>query len=218
MTAGVVFVPSQEAFDEEVSERLATAVIRSLRFFRVAAAGTEAACMPGHSGGEHVPTVAVSPDGTVTVDDGPRRLALAGLRLAGAVATAPGPARALLAAGGFHVLWRLSSDPAATPTGVALALGALCQGVRHADVLRVFLTRWDDAEVLDPSAEDEAQEEKGLDRLGGYEACALVLSGPVSRKSAKSKPGPPVYWPGEILQFCQKDLLCRKGNRNYQIS
>lgn len=182
---GPAVVPSSEVFDDEVSERVAIAVIRSLRFFRIAAAGTEAAFIPGNGDVEHLPTVAVSPDGSVTVDDGPRRVALAGLRLAGAVATAPGPARALLASGAFHALWRLPSDPAATPAGIALALGALCQGVRHADVLRVFLTRWDDGDGVDPSSGEEDRA-KGLERLGGYEACALVLSGPVSKKIVKS--------------------------------
>lgn len=171
------FVPSSEAFDEEMSGHLVTAVIRSLRFFRSAAAGTEAASAPGHQArGRHTPGVRVLPDGSVSVDDGPRQVALAGLRLAGAVATAPGPARALLAAGGFHVLWRLPSDPAATPAGVALALGALCQGVRHADVLRVFLARRED---------NEAMAAGGLAQLGGYEACAVVLSGQVRMKGEK---------------------------------
>ncbi|CAM9191979.1 unnamed protein product [Scytosiphon promiscuus] len=160
------------AFDEDVSAPLATAVIRSLRFFRAAAAGTEAASIPGEDddgeggggGGGHTPAVTIRADGSIAVDDGHRRVALAGLRLAGAVATAPGPARALLEAGGFHVLWRLPLDPAATPMGVALALGALCQGIRHADVLRVFLTR-----------------------LGGYEACASVLSRQVAHPAALSR-------------------------------
>lgn len=171
--AATPVVPSGAAFDDFVSGRLATAVIRSLRFFRAAAAGTEAAYISGDEREERTPAVSVLADGSVIVDDGPRRVALAGLRLAGSVATAPGPARALLAAGGFHVLWRLPSDPAATPAGVALALGALCQGVRHADVLRVFLARWDGEEM---GAQDGGA---GLARLGGYEACALVLSGPV---------------------------------------
>lgn len=123
----------------------------------------------------------------MAVDDGRRRVALAGLRLAGAVATAPGPARALLAAGGFHVLWRLPLDPAATPMGVALALGALCQGVRHADVLRVFLARWEGGgggggETAGGGGDggggrsDGPGAAAGLATLGGYEACALVLS------------------------------------------
>lgn len=169
-----VTIHSSEAFDEDISGRLATAVIRSLRYFRLAAAGTEAASNPGEER-QHRPRVSVSFDGTVTVDDSPRRVALAGLRLAGAAATAPGPARALLGAGGFHVLWRLPSDPAATPAGVALALGALCQGLRHADVLRVFLARWEGEEM-----EQEVQNDgPALARLGGYEACASVLSSPV---------------------------------------
>lgn len=182
------FVPSSEAFDEDISGRLTTAVIRSLRFFRSAAAGTEAAFVTGPPSPDknnnqqqrrqqHTPAVAILADGSITVDDSPRRVALAGLRLAGAVATAPGPARALLAAGGFHVLWRLPSDPATTPMGVALALGALCQGIRHADVLRVFLARWDEEDKMGRSPEEEGA--SALARLGGYEACAMVLSGPV---------------------------------------
>lgn len=176
-------VPSSKAFNDDVSGPLATAVIRSLRFFRAAAAGTEAGSIPAgegeedRGGGRHTPAVAVLADGSVTVDDGHRRVALAGLRLAGAVATAPSPARALLAAGGFHVLWRLPLDPAATPMGVALALGALCQGIRHADVLRVFLTRWE--EGMDDGM--GGAEAGGLSRLGGYEACASVLSRQVRR-------------------------------------
>lgn len=184
-------VPSSQAFDEDVSAPLATAVIRSLRFFRAAAAGTEAASIPGEEdeggerghGGGHTPAVSIQPDGSITIDDGHRRVALAGLRLAGAVATAPGPARALLEAGGFHVLWRLPLDPAATPMGVALALGALCQGIRHADVLRVFLTRWEgDGDIGGgvKGGEDGAAG-GGLARLGGYEACASVLSRQVRR-------------------------------------
>lgn len=171
-------IPSSEAFNEDISWRLATAVMRSLRFFRSAAAGTGAASVPGEGTSQHTPAVAVLADGTVTVDDGPRQIALAGLRLAGAVATAPGPARALLAAGGFHVLWRLPLDPAATPAGVALALGALCQGVRHADVLSVFLTR-SDSDGAENSLEEEVEAGGaglGLARMGGYEACASVLS------------------------------------------
>lgn len=182
--------PSSQAFDEDVAGPLATAVIRSLRFFRAAAAGTEAASVPAQGGegeqrqpGEgfqqqqHTPAVTVLPDGSVAVDDGHRRVALAGLRLAGAAATAPGPARALLAAGAFHVLWRLPLDPAATPMGVALALGALCQGLRHAEVLRVFLARWDGGETA--SGSDGPGAAAGLATLGGYEACASVLSRPV---------------------------------------
>lgn len=176
-------VPSSQAFDEDVAGPLATAVIRSLRFFRAAAAGTEAASVPGEEAEEehggpaaHTPAVTVLADGSVAVDDGHRRVALAGLRLAGAVATAPGPARALLAAGGFHVLWRLPLDPAATPMGVALALGALCQGVRHADVLRVFLTRWEGGETAAGDGGSDGPGAAGLATLGGYEACASVLS------------------------------------------
>ncbi|CBN76697.1 expressed unknown protein [Ectocarpus siliculosus] len=182
-------VPSSEAFNDDVSGPLATAVIRSLRFFRAAAAGTEAGSIPAgegeeeRGGGRHTPAVAVLADGSVTVDDGHRRVALAGLRLAGAVATAPSPAGALLAAGGFHVLWRLPLDPAATPMGVALALGALCQGIRHADVLRVFLTRWEEG-VDDGAGGAEAE---GLSRLGGYEACASVLSRQVAHPAALSR-------------------------------
>ncbi|CAN0141283.1 unnamed protein product, partial [Ectocarpus sp. 13 AM-2016] len=190
-TAGTTaaVVPSSEAFDDDVSGPLATAVIRSLRFFRAAAAGTEAGSIPAgegeeeRGGGRHTPAVAVLADGSVTVDDGHRRVALAGLRLAGAVATAPSPARALLAAGGFHVLWRLPLDPAATPMGEALALGALCQGIRHADVLRVFLTRWEEG-VGDGAGGAEAE---GLSRLGGYEACASVLSRQVAHPAALSR-------------------------------
>lgn len=160
-------IPSGEVFDEDVSWRLATAVIRSLRGFRFAGAGTEAAAVPGELG--HTPEVRICPDGSVSVDDGPRRVALAGLRLAGAAATAPGPARALLESGVFHVLWRLPSDPAATPAGIALALGALCQGVRHAEILQVFSTKM------------EIKQEGSSVHLGGYEACAAVLSGQVKK-------------------------------------
>lgn len=163
-------VSSGEIFDEDVSWRLATAVIRSLRGFRIAGAGTEAAAIPGELG--HTPKVQVLPDGSVHVDDGPRRVALAGLRLAGAAATAPGPAGALLESGVFHVLWRLPSDPAATPAGIALALGALCQGVRHAEVLQVFVTKVDGEESDSPM------------QLGGYEACASVLSAQVREEGA----------------------------------
>lgn len=178
VAGAVAVIPSSEAFDEDISWRLATAVMRSLRFFRAAAAGTGAASVPGEGVGQHTPAVAVLADGTVTVDDGPRQIALAGLRLAGAVATAPGPARALLEAGGFHVLWRLPLDPAATPAGVALALGALCQGVRHVDVLRVFLTRSEGIEAETSPAEGarEGGAGLGLATMGGYEACASVLS------------------------------------------
>lgn len=171
-------MPSSQAFDEDVAGPLATAVIRSLRFFRAAASGTEAATIPGEEderGGPHTPAVEVLTDGSIAIDDGHRLVALAGLRLAGAMATAPGPARALLAAGGFHVLWRLPLDPAATPMGVALSLGALCQGVRHADVLRVFLTRWD-GETTDGVRGAGGPGATDLARLGGYEACASVLS------------------------------------------
>lgn len=175
-TAGRAVVPSSRAFDEDVAGPLATAVMRSLRFFRAAAAGTEAE----ERDGAHTPAVKVLADGSVFVDDGLRRVALAGLRLAGAVATAPGPARALLAAGGFHVLWRLPLDPAATPMGVALALGALCQGVRHAEVLRVFLTRWRwEGGTTSGIVGGERPGAAELARLGGYEACASVLSRPV---------------------------------------
>lgn len=188
--------PSSQAFDEDVSGPLATAVIRSLRFFRAAAAGTEAASsVPGpgeeqQAGGggglrEHTPAVTVLPDGSVAVDDGHRRVALAGLRLAGAVATAPGPARALLAAGGFHVLWRLPLDPAATPMGVALALGALCQGLRHAEVLRVFLARWEGGETASGAEGSGGPGAEGLATLGGYEACASVLSRQVKRRGGE---------------------------------
>ncbi|CAM9372167.1 unnamed protein product, partial [Ectocarpus fasciculatus] len=188
-TTAAAEVPSSEAFNDDVAGPLATAVIRSLRFFRAAAAGTEAGSIPAgegeeeRGGGRHTPAVAVLADGSITVDDGHRRVALAGLRLAGAVATAPSPARALLAAGGFHVLWRLPLDPAATPMGVALALGALCQGIRHADVLRVFLTRWEGG-VDDGTGGAEAE---GLSRLGGYEACASVLSRQVAHPAALSR-------------------------------
>lgn len=164
-TDGAAPIPSGEAFDQNVSWRLATAVIRSMRGFRVAGAGTEAAAVPGELG--HTPAVRVDPSGSVHVDDGPRRVALAGLRLAGAAATAPGPARALLESGVFHVLWRLPSDPAATPTGIALALGALCQGIRHAEILQVF------------AAKLESEQDGLTALLGGYEACAAVLSGQV---------------------------------------
>lgn len=195
VTSSVAVVPSSQAFDEDVSAPLATAVIRSLRFFRAAATGTEAASISGEDGegerggGGHTPAVAIQADGSITVDDGHRRAALAGLRLAGAVATAPGPARALLEAGGFHVLWRLPLDPAATPMGVALALGALCQGIRHPDVLRVFLARWEGGDSASETAgaahnlADTAGDGiGGLSRLGGYEACASVLSRQVTRR------------------------------------
>lgn len=177
-------MPSSQAFNEDVAGPLATAVIRSLRFFRAAASGTEAASIPGEEeerGGAHTPAVDVLADGSVTVDDGHRLVALAGLRLAGAMTTAPGPARALLAAGGFHVLWRLPLDPAATPMGVALSLGALCQGVRHAEVLRVFLTRWD-GETMGGMGGTVGSGATDLARLGGYEACASVLSRQVRQK------------------------------------
>lgn len=176
-------IPSSQAFDEDVAGPLATAVIRSLRFFRAAAAGTEAASPPEEEepgGPRHTPAVTVLADGSVAVDDGHRRVALAGLRLAGAAATAPGPARALLAAGAFHVLWRLPLDPAATPAGVALALGALCQGLRHADVLRVFLARSErgegDAAAGGAGGHEGPVTAAGLATLGGYEACASMLS------------------------------------------
>lgn len=165
-------VPSRKVFDEDVSWRLATAVIRSLRGFRVAAAGTEVAAVPDKLG--YTPTIKVLRDGTVTVDESPRLVALAGLRLAGAVATSPGPARALLEAGVFHVLWRLPSDPAATPAGIAFALGALCQGVRHAEILRVFATKLETDEADSGGAGSSGKESST--QQGGYEACASVLT------------------------------------------
>lgn len=191
VAAAAAVIPSSEAFDEDISWRLATAVMRSLRFFRAAAAGTGAASVPGEGVSQHTPAVAVLADGTVTVDDGPRQIALAGLRLAGAVATAPGPARALLEAGGFHVLWRLPLDPAATPAGVALALGALCQGVRHVDVLRVFLTRSEGDEAETSLAEEavEGGAGLGLATMGGYEACASVLSRQVRPRGGRERRG-----------------------------
>lgn len=184
-------MPSSQAFNEDVAGPLATAVIRSLRFFRAAASGTEAASIPGEEeerGGPHTPAVEILADGSVAVDDGHRLVALAGLRLAGAMATAPGPARALLAAGGFHVLWRLPLDPAATPMGVALSLGALCQGVRHADVLQVFLTRWD-GEAMGDMGGGDGPGATELARLGGYEACASVLSRQVRQNRVLGRRG-----------------------------
>ncbi|CAN0005363.1 unnamed protein product, partial [Laminaria digitata] len=77
--AAAAVIPSSQAFDEDISWRLATAVMRSLRFFRAAAAGTGAASVPGEGIGQHTPAVSVLADGTVTVDDGPRQIALAGL-------------------------------------------------------------------------------------------------------------------------------------------
>lgn len=159
-------IPSRQVFDDDVSWRLANAVIRSLRRFRVAAAGTEAAVVPGAL--RCTPAVRIRRDRSIDVDDEPRLVALAGLRLAGAVATAPGPARALLEAGVFHVLWRLPSDPAATPAGIALALGALSQGVRHAEVLKVFATRLE--------GNDSGASEAESTQPSGYEVCAAILS------------------------------------------
>ncbi|CAN0321263.1 unnamed protein product, partial [Discosporangium mesarthrocarpum] len=122
----------------EISRGLAEGVLVSLRLFRSAFA------QAGVEGGADTPPCAhprvlVYPNGSVVVDPLPSKVALAGLRLAEACATAPGPAREFLSRGVFQVLWQLPSDPASTPLGAARALGAVCQGLRHSEVMGCFL-------------------------------------------------------------------------------
>ncbi|CAM9916441.1 unnamed protein product, partial [Choristocarpus tenellus] len=167
--AGQESVTSNKAFSVEVSGQLAAAILRSLNVFR----GVNGA---GRRGGG----VQVYPDGTVEVDTTPSKIALAGLRLAEASATAPGPAREFLSKGIFHVLWGLLSEVSTgiTPVGVAVAVGTVCQGLRHPEVMREFVER---REAWGRGIGDaEARMEEEREGQSGYESFAILMSRKVS--------------------------------------